>query len=116
MKPIRLPKLIRQVSLNYAKLSPEQLDALRRRYTLIQKKREQLQDDLASVKLIESEFEYYKQSLLDILKLRKKKGYNFNLQNGYVHRPNMKPWENGRMKKKLIPDFPDAVKRELVNV
>ncbi len=115
MKPIKFPKLSRQVSLNYAKLTPEQLNALRQRYTLIQKKRDQLQNDLAAIRLIESEFEYHKQSLLDILKLRKKKGYNFNLQHGYVHRPNMKPWENGSVKKKIIPDFPE-VERKLSSV
>ena len=106
MKPIKFLQRRKQVSFNYAKFTSEQLENLRGRYTLIEKRRNELKDDLSALKLLESEFEFHKQELLILLNLRKKKGYNFNLLHGYVHRPNMKPWENGALKKKEIPDFP----------
>ena len=106
MKPIKFLQRRKQVSFNYAKLTSEQLESLRGRYTLIEKRTSQLKDDLSALRLLESEFEFHKQELLILLNLRKKKGYNFNLLHGYVHRPNMKPWENGELKKKVIPDLP----------
>lgn len=107
-------------SLNYAKLTEDEVQNLQIRGKVLAKARAELADMRARVAMLEDADNAYKRQLIQGKNLRKSSsGFVFDYKHGYVHRPNVKPWEtkapaekpstNGRELQTMRPAVIDAV-------
>lgn len=83
----------KELSLNHAKMKPEEVQNLRLREGIIHNKNMEIQRLQTELMMLGDSDRMYKQQLMDQYGLRKKKKYVFNTQQGYIHRPNLTPWK-----------------------
>lgn len=86
----------RECSLNYAPLTDDDIKNLQLRQGLITNAQSEIMKWQSIRAMLIDASNYYKQELLTTKKLRKGKKYVFDYEHKYIHRPNMKPWENGQ--------------------
>ena len=84
----------RRGSFNYAKLTKDEINNLKIRSQVINAKEAEKHELLAVLAMLKDGDNAYKREIIAKYKLREsKKGYVFDFEHGYVHRPNSKPWE-----------------------
>ncbi len=95
----------RELSLNHAPLTDADIRNLQMRQSLIANAQAEIMKWQSIKAMLIDADNLYKRELLKAKKLRKGKEYVFDYEHKYVHRPDMKPWENGQapLEKKGIP-------------
>ena len=86
----------RECSLNYAPLTDGEIQNLQLRQNLISNAQGELMKWQSIKAMLHDADNLYKRELVTTKKLRKGKEYIFDYEHKYVHRPKMKPWENGQ--------------------
>ena len=86
----------RELSLNHAPLTDVEIQNLQMRQSLIANAQTEIMKWQSIKAMLHDADNLYKRELLKTKKLRKGKQYVFDYEHKYVHRPNMKPWENGQ--------------------
>ena len=93
---MKIPFRKRERSLNYAPLTTGEIQNLQMRQSLIANAESELMKWQGIKAMLIDADNLYKREILKAKKLRKGKQYIFDYDHKFVHRPNMKPWENGK--------------------
>ena len=102
----------RELSLNHAPLTDGEIQNLQMRQQLIANAQTEVMKWQSIKAMLHDADNMYKRELLKTKKLRKGKEYVFDYDHKYVHRPKMKPWENGQAppEKEVVPKQDEPVK------
>ncbi len=100
----------RELSLNHAPLTDADIQNLQMRQGLIANAQAEIMKWQSIKAMLIDADNLYKRELLKAKKLRKGKQYVFDYDHRYVHRPNMKPWENGQASDNGIPQKDELAK------